>query len=921
MAELIGREAERNVLDRLVSAVRAGESRALVVHGEPGVGKTALLEYLAEHASGCRVVRAAGVQSEMELAFAGLHQLCGPMLERLDRLPLPQRNALATAFGVSAGPAPDRFLIALAVLSLLSEVAEDRPMVCLIDDEQWLDHASAQVLAFVARRLGAESLGLVFGARLPSSDLAGLPELMVAGLREEDARTLLDSVLTGPLDPRVRDQIIAETRGNPLALLELPRGLTAAELAGGFGLPAAVPLSGSIEDSFRRRMDALPAETRRLLLLAAADPVGDPALVWRAAGRLGVGAESAAPAVEAGLAEFGIRVRFRHPLVRSVAYRSASPQERQAAHRALAEVIDPAIDPERRAWHRAQAAAGPDEDVARELERSAGRARARGGLAAAAAFLERAALLTVDPAQRAGRALAAAQAKFQAGAFDAALNLLAVADAGPLSEPQQARVDVLRAQLAFVTNRGRDAPPLLLKAAKRLEPIDARLARATYLDALTAAMFAGRLATAGGDTLEVALVAGAAPRPLRAPHAPDLLLDGLVANFNEGYGAGVPILRRALTAFGTEMSADEELRWLWLACVVAIHLWDDEHWDGLSRRYVELARTAGALTELPLALSMRAYMLLFAGDLAAAAALVDEIATVTEATGSNPSPYAALTLAALRGRQAEASALIESTTRDVTRRGEGLGIAVAERANAVLNNGLGRYREAMAAVQTIVAYGRDPGSTNWAAVEFIEAAAHAGMRETAAETLSGLAEMARASGSDWALGMEARSRALLTDGEAAERLYRESIMYLGRTDLRTELARVHLLYGEWLRRDGRRTDAREQLRKARHMLEQMGIEAFAERARRELRASGETARKRTAGTSQELTAQEAQIARLAREGLSNPEIATRLFISARTVQYHLSKVFAKLGISSRSQLSHVLPEWDAPTVRAMNRSR
>jgi DNA-binding CsgD family transcriptional regulator len=921
MAELIGREAERNVLDRLVSAVRAGESRALVVHGEPGVGKTALLEYLAEHASGCRVVRAAGVQSEMELAFAGLHQLCGPMLERLDRLPVPQRNALATAFGVSAGPAPDRFLIALSVLSLLSEVAEDRPMVCLIDDEQWLDHASAQVLAFVARRLGAESLGLVFGARLPSSDLAGLPELMVAGLREEDARALLDSVLTGPLDPRVRDQIIAETRGNPLALLELPRGLTAAELAGGFGLPAAVPLSGSIEDSFRRRMDALPAETRRLLLLAAADPVGDPALVWRAAGRLGIGAEAAAPAVEAGLAEFGIRVRFRHPLVRSVTYRSASPQERQGAHRALAEVIDPAVDPERRAWHRAQAAAGPDEDVARELERSAGRARARGGLAAAAAFLERAALLTVDPAQRAGRALAAAQAKFQAGAFDAALNLLAVADAGPLSEPQQARVDVLRAQLAFVTNRGRDAPPLLLKAAKRLEPIDARLARATYLDALTAAMFAGRLATAGGDTLKVALVAGAAPRPLRAPHAPDLLLDGLVTNFNEGYAAGVPILRRALTAFGTEMSADEELRWLWLACVVAIHLWDDEHWDGLSRRYVELARTAGALTELPLALSMRAYMLLFAGDLAAAAALVDEIATVTEATGSNPSPYAALTLAALRGRQAEASALIESTTRDVTRRGAGLGIAVAERANAVLNNGLGRYREAMAAVQTIVAYGRDPGSTNWAAVEFIEAAAHAGLPETAAETLSALAEMARASGSDWALGIEARSRALLTDGEAAERLYRESIMYLGRTDLRTELARVHLLYGEWLRRDGRRTDAREQLRRARHMLEQMGIDAFAERARRELRASGETARKRTAGTSQELTAQEAQIARLARDGLSNPEIATRLFISARTVQYHLSKVFAKLGISSRSELTHVLPDWDAPTARAMNRSR
>jgi DNA-binding CsgD family transcriptional regulator len=915
MAELIGRSAERDVLDRLVAAVRAGESRAVVVHGEPGVGKTALLEYLAGHASGCRVARAAGVQSEMELPFAGLHQLCGPMLDHLDRLPVPQRDALATAFGMRAGPAPDRFLIGLAVLSLLSEVAEDRPLVCLIDDEQWLDRASAQILAFVARRLGAESVGLLFGARVPTSDLAGLPELMIRGLREDDARALLDSVLTGPLDPRVRDQIIAETRGNPLALLELPRGLTAAELAGGFGLLAAVPLSGSIEDSFRRRRDALPAETRRLLLLAAADPVGDPALVWRAAGRLRVGAEAAAPAVQAGLAEFGTRVRFRHPLVRSVAYRSASLQERQAAHRALAEVIDQVTDPDRRAWHRAQAAAGPDEDVARELEHSAGRARARGGLAAAAAFLERAAMLTVDSAQRAGRALAAAQAKIQAGAFDAALSLLGVAEAGPLSELQHARVDVLRAQLAFVTNRGRDAPPLLLKAAKRLEPIDASLARAAYLDALAAAMFAGRLASPGGDTLEVARAASAAPRPLRAPRAPDLLLDGLVANFNEGYAPGVPILRRALAVFGTEMSADEELRWLWLACVVALHLWDDERWDRLSSRYLELARIAGALSELPLALSMRAYMLLFAGDLTAAASLVDEIATVTEATGSNPSPYAALTLAALRGRQAEASALIEATTRDVTRRGEGIGIAVAERANAVLHNGLGRYREAMAAVRTIVDYRRDPGSMNWAAVEFIEATARSGLSEAAEDTHRWLAEMTGASGTDWAVGVEARSRALVTDGEAAEPLYRESIRRLGRTRVRAELARAHLLYGEWLRREGRRADAREQLRAAQHMLEQMGMDAFAERAKRELRATGETARKRSAATKAELTAQEGQIARLARDGLSNPEIATRLFISARTVQYHLGKVFTKLGISSRSELGHVLPEWGARTER------
>jgi DNA-binding CsgD family transcriptional regulator len=907
MSELVGRIAERDALDRLAAAVRDGESRALVVYGEPGVGKTALLEYLAGHAQGCRVARAAGVQSEMELAFAGLHQLCAPILDRLDRLPVPQQHALAIAFGVEAGPAPDRFLIGLAVLSLLSEVAEGLPLICLIDDEQWLDRASTQILTFVARRLGAESLGLVFGARVLTANLAGLPALMVGGLRQDDARALLDSVLTAPLDPRVRDQIVAETRGNPLALLELPRGLTAAELAGGFGLPAAVSLPASIEQSFERRREALPADTRRLLLLAAADPVGDPAVVWRAAGQLGVGSDAAVPAVEAGLAEFGTRVAFRHPLVRSLAYRAASPQERRAAHRALAEVIDRTVDPDRRAWHRARAAVGPDEDVARDLELSAGRAGARGGLAAAAAFLERAAALTVDPRRRASRALAAADAKVQAGAFEAALDLVGIAEAGPLGELEQARVDVLRAQLAFVTNRGRDASPLLLTAADRLQPIDAGLARATYLDALTAAMFAGRFAALGGDVLDVARAARAAPRPLLTPRAPDLLLDGLVVNFTEGYAPAVPILRRALAAFDADVSADEELRWLWLACVVALHLWDDERWDELTGRYVELARTTGSVSELPLALSMRAYMMLFAGDITTAASLVDEIATVTEATGSNPSPYAALSLAALRGRQADASALIEVTTRDVTRRGEGIGIAVAERAQAVLNNGLGRYREAMDAVRTIVEYRRDPGSMNWSSVEFIEAAVRNGMRDEAADTYRWLVETTTASGTDWALGVEVRARALLTDGVAAEPLYRESIRRFGRTRVRIELARARLLYGEWLRRQGRRADARQQLRTAHEMFEQMGLEAFAERTRRELVATGASARKRTVATRDELTAQEAQIARLARDGLSNPEIAARLYISARTVQYHLGKVFAKLGISARSELTQALP--------------
>lgn len=904
--ELIGRRAECEVIEQLVKVVCAGESRALVIHGEAGVGKSALLDYLAERASNCRVARAAGVQAEMELAFAAVHQLCGPMLDRLERLPAPQRDALQTAFGITAGPLPDRFLIGLAVLSLLSEVADEQPLVCLIDDEQWLDQASAQVLAFVARRLVAESVGLVFAARVPGRDLTDLPQLVVCGLADNDARALLDTVLTGPLDARVRDQIVAETHGNPLALVELPRGRSAQQLAGGFGLPSAVRLSGSIEESFRHRIRAMPEPTRDLLLVAAAEPTGDPALIWSAAARLGIGADAAAPAVDECLVEFDSRVRFRHPLGRSAAYHSRSLQHRQQVHRALAEVTDPLSDPDRRAWHLAHAATGPDEEVATELVRSAGRAQARGGVAAAAAFLERATALTLEPVQRAQRALDAAAAKAQAGAFDAALDLIALAEAGPLNDREHAQVDLVRAQLAFVTNRGSDAPLLLLKAAKRLEPIDAALSRATYLEALSAAMFAARLAS-GCGVLDVAQAAAASPR-IADPRLSDLLLDGLTAQFTDGYAAGLGILRRAISAAGPRTSPDDDLRCLWLAGIAALHVWDDQSWDVLSARYVELARAAGALTELPLALSSRAVMLLAAGELTAAETLIQEAETVTEATGDRVAPHGALGLAAFRGRPCEASTLIEDTTRDVLRRGEGVGLTIAEWAEAVLNNGIGNYEKAMIAAQRAAEHPADIGVSAWAAVELIEAAVRSGTTDTAADAFSRLTEMTGASRTEWALGIEARSRALLSAGAEAERLYREAIERLGRTRMRAELARAHLLYGEWLRRERRRTEARTQLRTAHGMLEAMGMYAFAERARRELQATGETARKRAGGFSgEQLTAQETQVARLARDGLSNPEIGARLFISGRTVQYHLRKVFAKLDISSRSQLDRVLP--------------
>jgi DNA-binding CsgD family transcriptional regulator/tetratricopeptide (TPR) repeat protein len=908
---LWGRRQQCTALDGLLAEVRAGRSRVLVIRGEAGIGKTALLDYAAETAPDFRAARAEGVESEMELPFAALHQLCGPMLSRLGRLPGPQREALGVAFGLCPGGTPDRFLVGLAVLGLLSEVAADRPLLCLVDDAQWLDQASAQALAFVARRLDSESVALLFGTRDPAGggDLAGLPGLALEGLADADARALLASVIPGRLDERVRDRIIAESGGNPLALLELPRGMTAAELAGGFGLPGAGPLSGRIEGIFERRLAPLPEMTRLVLLLAAAEPTGDPALLWRAAGNLGISAQDAAAPAEAdGLLTVGARVIFRHPLVRSAVYQAASAADRRRVHRALAEATDPGTDPDRRAWHRAQAAAGPDEDIAAELERSAGRAQARGGFAAAAAFLERATELTLEPPRRAERALAAAQAKFQAGAFDAALGLLATAESGPLDAFQRALVDLLRGQIAFASSLDSDAPPpkLLLAAARQFEPLDVRLARETYLEALSAALLAGRLAL-GGSVREAAAAARAAPRPPRPARAPDLLLDGLALVITEGYPAAVPILKQAVSAFrSADVSREEELRWIWQACHGAGLLWDYGSWDLLSARRVELARAAGALTALPSAFNTRVGVHLFAGEFDVAASLVAEVESVTEATGSSIAPYAALGLAALRGREAEALELIEAATKDAQRRGEGGGLSFVRWATAVLCNGLSRYEQALAAAQQASENSPADLFANWAVAELIEAAARSGVPELAADALDRLSATARASGSDWAFGVEARSRALCSEGESAETLYREAIDRLGRTRLRVELGRAHLLYGEWLRRENRRIEAREQLRTAHEMFTAMGADGFAERAARELLATGERVRKRTAHASARLTARETQISRLAGDGLSNAEIAAQLFMSPRTVEYHLHKVFTKFGISSRNQLHGVL---------------
>ena len=837
------------MLGRLLDGVRAGRSAVLVVHGESGFGKTALLDYTAGRASGFRLVRAWGVESEMELAFAGLHQLCAPMLARLERLPGPQRDALGVAFGLREGGAPNRFLVGLAVLTLLADVAEEQPLLCLIDDVQWLDQVSLQCLAFVARRLMAESIALVFAKRDPSDGrtLSGLPELMVEGLGDPEARLLLASAVRGRLDAQVRDRIVAETHGNPLALLQLPRGLTPAELAGGFWLPGPRSLPSRIEHSFLRQLGSLPRQTQRLLLTAAAEPVGDVALLWRAAERQGISAEAAAPAEAAGLVEVGARVRFRHPLARSAVYQAAFAGDRRAAHRALAEATDPDADPDRRAWHRAHAAAGPDEAVAAEMERSAGRAQARGGAAAAAAFLQRATELTPDPARRAVRALAAAHAKFDAGAAEAAYKLLATAEIGPLDGLQRARLERLRSQLAFSLRRGSDAPPLLLQAAKRLEPLDPELARETYLEALGAAVFAGRLNRGGGE-VEAAQSALASPLQPQPPRTVDLLLEGLATRFTDGYTAGAPQLKRALQALRLGAGRDEDdMRWLWLACRTATELWDDETWNELAARQVQLARDAGALNILPIALTYRAGVCVHAGEFAAAAALIEEAAMITQATGAAPLMYTSLVLAAWRGQETQTRELIAVGLQDATARGEGRQIALAEYATAVLHNSRGHYQAAFAAAQRACEH-EDIGLFGWALVELVEAGTRTGETAAAAAALCRLSERTRASGTDWALGIEARSRALLSDGQAADALYREAVERLARSRIAIHLARARLLYGEWLRRENQLLDARQQLRAAHEMFSHNGAEAFAERARRELLAAGETVRKRSVET-------------------------------------------------------------------------
>ena len=917
---LLGRSGECAALDELIRALGRGESRSLVLRGEAGVGKSALLEHLVESASGLTVLRAVGVESEMELAYAGLHQLCVPVLDGLEGLHPPQRQALEIVFGVSEGAAPDRFLVGLGVLSLLSDAAEKRPLLCVIDDAQWLDQASGLTLAFVARRLLADAVGIVFAARELGEELRQLPQLEVQGLRAGDARALLGSVLRFRLDVQVRDRIVAEAGGNPLALLELPRGLTPTQLAGGFGLLGTYALSARIEESFTRQLDALPEEARRLLLVAAAEPVGDPVLLWRAAERLAIARGSAAAAEAAGLVVLGARVVFRHPLVRSAAYASATAEDRRSVHLALAEATDREADPDRRAWHLAAAAEGPDETVALELERSASRAQARGGLAAAAAFLRRAVALTGDSAPRADRTLAAAHASLQAGELDAALSLLAAADAGPLDGFQQGRADLLRGQVASASGLNSDAPQplsttrlsssLLLKAAQQLEPFDLELSRETYLTAWAAALLGNT-----DDLLEISCAARRLPPPARHPRPLDLLLDGFALLIVEGPAAATPTLQRAAQAL-EDMTPDDVLRWGWVTTWAISAVWDFERLCTILARTIQLIRDAGALAQLPVPLGILGGFTAFGGDFSRAAPMIAEADSVAAAIGIPTAPYTELPLLVQRGAETEAFAVIAQQIERGTNVGQRLVVTMAHGLAAILYNSLGRYDEAMFAAQQATSFPFDLFDAALALPELVEAAVRSGEIEVARGALERLSAATRPSATDWGLGLEARSRALLSAGEVAEQLYREAIGRLGRTPLRPELARAHLVYGEWLRREHRRIDARAELRSAHHHFTAIGMEAFAERARRELLATGETARKRTVETRDDLTAQQRQIAELARDGMSNAEIGARLFLSPRTVEWHLRKVFIKLGIHYRQELAIALTNSQSELVEA-----
>jgi DNA-binding CsgD family transcriptional regulator len=917
LTSLRGREREQSALNQVLLDVLSGRSRVLVVRGEPGIGKTALLEDFCRRAGDVVVIRGVGIESESELAFAGLQQICSQIpREILELLSEPQRDAIRVALGSSAGVVPSPLLLGAAMLEHLADMAERRPVVVVIDDAQWLDRPTAQTLAFVARRIDTESLGLVLAVREQSQQLRGLPELIVEGLATVDAHKLLASALVAPVDEQVRERFIAETMGNPLAILELCHmlpGLTGFEETA--GRRDSRGLWAQLEEAFARRIDALSPRSRRLSLIAAAEPLGDPVLMWRAADILQIPRNSADELEDAGLVHIRARVVFRHPVVRSVVYRHSRPAARRLVHEALAQAVDEGSDPEYRAWHRALAANGPDEEVAAELESSAGRATRRGGLGAAASFLERAVMLSEDVRSRGRRALVAAEAQLDAGQPSSAEALISIAQLAAETDLEVAQREVLEARLAYTRGRGRGAPALLLSAARRLDALGGTSPRDIYHRAMIAAIFAGRLS----DGTTVADVAAAArASPIRRPTSlQDLHMRAIAALAVDGHATAAPLARQLIAALRErDLSSPDEAALLGMGIQFSTILWDDESWVDLASRGLRLARNLGCLDVLPIALCNQASAHAWQGEFAAATELVHELRALSNATGVPELATPAMTVS-VYGPPGPAFELIYAAREAAAKRGEGLIVTFSEITEAILCNSLGRYEDAWRAAASAYA---DPLLYNpYLLGELLESAARSGHPERAVAARADLSARAAAANTDWAWGIETRSEALFNEGEQAERLYRASIEHLQCTRMRVQLARSHLLYGEWLRREGRRVDARQQLRTAHDLFHAMRVVVFTERATQELAATGETARKRTNApdNADELTVREAQIARLAATGLSNRQIGEQLFISHRTVGYHLAKVFVKLGVNNRALIrADMLEDGIAGTRRA-----
>jgi DNA-binding CsgD family transcriptional regulator len=909
VAELLGRDEELAWLGRALDDARRGRSRVLVVQGEAGIGTTTLLDRAAATATDCTALRVSGCESEQELTYASLHQLLGPLLPSYGALPDPQRRALGAAFGLIDGLPVDRFLLGLAVLSLLGMAAQEQPVVVIVDDAHLVDDGSLAVLSFVARRLDADRIAILFGLRRdrPAAALAGFPVLPLAGLHEGAVEELLRARTGVSICAAVASQLLAATGGSPLAIVEIGGLLSEDQLAGRDDLPDPLPIGGRLEAHFDDIVRALPEAGQRLLLVAAAASApADHGFVPAAATALGCWPHGLVVAERAGLLHLDPMPRFRHPLVRSVIYAGSPAEARRDAHRVLSESATEAGDLVRAAWHLGLAASEPDEAVAARLEAVADDALERGGCGMAAAFRVRAAALTPDRGMRVDRSVAAAQNLLLSGSATRARDLLAELDPNIGDQVQRGVARRLHGQVRYATGEATGTVPLLLAAAEDLRDVDRQLARDTLLDGLSAAQLAGSSPHAGESSADVALVARSMPLLHgTAPKVADRVLDASAAVHLEGAAAARPELLAALaevTGMGSSLDRQgrptEQVRWLGLGCWTAGALADDVNQLELARRLEAAARPHGALASLSVALLHLAMARLAQGLLPTAIDHLAERTALQEAMGW-PADVGELISRSWRGDADGARAEVAHVAALVAASGHGWMLAFSDHASSVLDLGHGHYGAALEPARR--AYWDNPSFALVAFPNLIEAAVRSDASELAFEAAADLRRRTGPCPSPLVSALLESAAAVAAGPSTAEEHFEAALQRLPWPD-GVVGGRIALLYGEWLRRQKRKLDAREQLRHAHAVLVTSGASAFADRARRELAAAGERTARPIDGRPSALTSQEAHIARLAAAGATNAEIATRLFLSSSTVDYHLRKVFRKLGVTSRRQL-------------------